>query len=174
MEPFLSKIISLLDNFYLATYIIAGSGLGIGLELIGVPFFVDKVWLNIGLCYFSGMISSRVSSLVIEPFCKWAKFIRREPYERFLNAEKLDKTGKLISMSKVCGIYCTMSAVCLIIIVVASIKLLDNICVWKEQIHTIIASLACFILFLCSYSKQNNYLVKRIKYYNGNHDNGRR
>lgn len=166
MEAVITKIVALIENFYLATYIIAGSAIGIGANLFGISFFCDEIWINIGRCYFSGMIASRISSLIIEPLCAHFKLIKREPYESYLKAEKEDSTGKLISMSKVSGIYCTMSAASLIVLATGVVQLVSNFVGWREIIWTLIIAMSIFILSLLSYRKQNLYVVKRIKYLN--------
>lgn len=129
MEDILSKLIGLLENFYLATYIIAGSAIGIGFTIMDIEFFYSEFWINIGLCYFAGMIASRLGSLVIEPLCKIFNLIQWEPYERFLEAEKKDQTNKLLSISKLNSTYSTMSAVSLILFIASIIvNIKDSAC----------------------------------------------
>ena len=166
METLITKIVALIENFYLATYIIAGSAVGIGVNLFGISFFCDEIWMNIGRCYFTGMIASRISSLIIEPLCTRFKIIEREPYERYLRAESEDTTGKLISMSKVSGIYCTMAAASLIVLATGVIQLIYRIEGWRDMIWNLIIGLSIFILFILSYRKQTLYVIKRIKYLN--------
>ena len=164
MEAILTKLIGLLENFYLATYIIAGSAIGIGLTIIGISFFESEFWINLGLCYFAGMIASRIGSLVIEPICKKTKIIPWEPYERFLEAEKKDSTKKLLSLSKVNGIYCTMSAVSLILFVVSIVQKINEDAVWTQYLDFPLIYFLIFILFILSYRKQVGYTVERIRF----------
>lgn len=164
MEALLTKLISLLDNFYLASYIIAGAAVGIGLTLIDIPFFHTEFWINLGLCYFAGMIASRLGSLVIEPVCKMCKIISWEPYAKFLEAERKDTTAKLLSLSKVNGTYCTMTAVSLILFIVSIVNNILALSDWTQYLKFPLVYLLVFILFLLSYRKQVGYTVKRINY----------
>lgn len=157
MEAILTKLIGLIDNFYLATYIIAGSALCIGLDLVGSSIFSDNVWINIGICYFSGMVASRISSLIIEPLCKKCRLIIWEPYEKYLSAENKDNAGKLISMSKVSGSYCTMTSICLILFIVELVEFFSNLNMLKTFVYNELIILGSFFLFLFSYRKQNHH-----------------
>lgn len=163
MEALLSKLISILDNFYLATYIIAGAGVILGLKFVGINIYSSDFWVNLGVCYFAGMISSRIGSLIIEYLCIKSGFIKKEVYKRFLDAERKDQSGKLLSMSKVSGLYLTMSAVSLIIFLTSLIFWIINPIVRQPYIYQTGCSLLIFILFLFSYRKQNQYVVKRIQ-----------
>lgn len=166
MEILISKIVALIENFYLATYIIAGSAVGIGLNMFGIPFFTDEILISVGRCYFTGMVASRLSSLLIEPLCEYLKIIKREPYEKYLKAEAKDTNGKLISMSKVSGLYCAMTSASMIVLVTGIVLLICNINMWRDYIWSLIISLSVFILFLLSYRKQTIYVVKRITFLN--------
>lgn len=166
MEVLISKIVALIENFYLATYIIAGCAVGLGVNLFGISFFSDEIWINIGQCYFTGMIASRVSSLVIEPLCIRFKIIKREPYEKYMQAESKDTTGKLVSMSKVSGLYCTMTAAALLVLIIGIVQCIQNIDGWRDNKWNLIITFTIFALFLLSYRKQTLYVVKRIKYLN--------
>lgn len=164
MDAIFSKLIGLLENFYLAAYIIAGAAVGIGFTFLDIPFFQTEFWMNVGLCYFTGMISTRIGSLIIEPLCKCLNIIKKEPYETYLKAETKDSSGKLKSMSQVCGYYITMSAVSLILLAAYIIKLINIHEFFSFSWIILACLLGLLVLFVCSYRKQTNYVVKRIKY----------
>lgn len=171
MEAILSKLIGLLENFYLATYIIAGSAIGIGFTIMDIEFFYSEFWLNLGLCYFAGMIASRLGSIVIEPICKRLNVIPWEPYEKFMKAEQKDTTEKLLNISKLNGTYCTMSAVSIILLIASIVVNIQGHACCCQYFKYPFIYLCITILFLFSYKKQVTYTVKRINHLLANSDN---
>jgi len=117
--------------------------------------------MNIFIYYFSGMVISRIGSLVIEPICKKTRLVTYAPKEEYVAATQKDNLiGTLL---EACNLYRTCAGLCLALI-------LSKI-YYHIKIHFIISSdvswwiliIILLILFVFSYSKQSNHIYSRVK-----------
>jgi len=166
MDTLFSKLFITLENYYLANYLIGGCAVCFGLKLLN-GYNIDENWYtSIIMYYFSGMVASRLSSVVIEPVLKKLKFIENTSYAEFMNAEKADASGKLLELSKVNNIYRTMCGSSLIILLAAIYLKFPYPYKSFENPMIILTSITLFLLFLLSFRKQTSYIVRRVEYLN--------
>ena len=124
--------------------------------------FIDQnIFLSLSLCYFYGLVISRIGSLFIEPNLKRIRFVSYANYSDFLDASKRDP--KISKLSEANNMYRTLSSMFLMILAIKGFEYLStyfpNLNVAKET-----SILFVFLaLFLFSYRKQTQYIYKRVK-----------
>jgi len=132
-------------------------------KFFGISLIQDDFLVALFLYYFTGMVISRISSVVLEPMLKLTKFVNFVDYKRYVSASKED--DKIRILLETSNSYRSMIA--LLICVVAS-------GVWVEAMATYpaihdyshyILSCALIILFLLAYKKQTRYIVARVEQY---------
>ena len=113
------------------------------------------------VCYFIGLVISRFGSLCIEPLLKALKFVKFAEYKEFITAIKIDPEIKILLEAS--NMYRT---ICSMIILLPVLRLYQ----WIEQSINYLICLRIFVfillmivVFLLSYRKQTEYIIKRIK-----------
>lgn len=127
---------------------------------------VDNSMFLLTFCYFIGLILNRIGSLIISPIVQIIGFIKYAPYDRFLQAEEVEKSKaehKLQTLVTVNNFYRTLSAMTITLIIVrvyySSLTcdtflfqiFLNNWMYW-----------GFFVLFLLSYRKQTTLIRNRV------------
>lgn len=168
MNDIFNRLINIFDNYYLANYLIGGCALCLGFKLLGIYELDENWYTTIIIYYFAGMISSRISSILVEPILEKSKFINKATYSGFMKAEKKDGSGKLLELSKVNSIYRTMCGTFLILFICETYTHWPFPWIEITNLSGIAASLGLFVLFMLSYRKQTAYIKKRVNFINGN------
>ena len=121
----------------------------------------EDIIVGIFLYYFIGLVISRLGSLVIEPLLKTIRFITFSNYSDFISASKKD--SKIETLSEVNNMYRTIVALFFSLGLIAGYQAIQT--KWPEVAHysKYIAVLLLLIMFLYSYRKQTDYIVKRIE-----------
>lgn len=112
------------------------------------------------LYYFIGMTISRFGSIIIEPILKEAKFLKFRDYKHYVNACKKD--SKIELLLEVSNTYRTLLSMIITLFLSKIYNLLSIKFNLDDSISLIIVSFFIFILFLFSYKKQTNFIIKRI------------
>lgn len=112
------------------------------------------------LYYFIGMTISRFGSVIIEPILKEAKFLKFRDYKHYVNACKKD--SKIELLLEVSNTYRTLLSMIITLFLSKIYNLLSIKFNLDDSISLIIVSFFIFILFLFSYKKQTNFIIKRI------------
>jgi hypothetical protein len=121
----------------------------------------ENVLTGAFLYYFVGLVVSRFGSLVIEPLLKSITFVQFVAYKEFVAASKKDE--HLTVLSEVNNTYRTLCAAFTLLLFVKPYSLLvTRFPSLKEWAVTILCILL-LALFLFSYRKQTEYVVKRTK-----------
>ncbi len=113
------------------------------------------------ICYFIGLVISRLGSLIIEPVLKKASFLKFADYKEFVSASKKDTKIDLLSESN--NMYRTFCSMLMLLIILKFYESLE----WKFQAlkdwtpYILVGLL--LIIFLYSYRKQTSYITKIIK-----------
>lgn len=107
------------------------------------------------VCYFFGIVLSRVGSLVIENFLKWRSWILIPDYMSFIKAEEMDeKVSKLERIG-------SLSSMAIILCLVYTA---NNLCGYSPiGWYKTIVFLALAILFVFSFMKQKRYVAERVQ-----------
>lgn len=123
-------------------------------------FFVDSAIMNLFICYFSGLVISRVGSLFLEPFLKYISFLKFAPYKDFVEAGKAD--SKLDLLSEANNMYRTISVVFFLLLLAKLYELLGSVIYFFFEYSLSILIVLLLFLFLLSYRKQTNYIKSRV------------
>lgn len=121
---------------------------------------LDDNVVGVFFYYFYGIVISRVGSLLIEPFLRWAHIIHFAPYTDFITASKLDHKIELLSESN--NMYRTLISVFFCLLLLSFFEYIEQEISFLSNHSLIIAVLVLLILFALSYRKQTAYLKSRI------------
>ena len=160
-EPF-DTIVRQVSSYNLFNYLLPGTIFCVLMDkMFGYPFLIENLFAAFFFYYFVGMVISRIGSLTIEPLLKIVKFVKFVPHGDFQRAfllnEKIEVLSEanntyrtLISMPLCVGVFYGGSRIALHFEV-------------SPQVYHIGFLLGIFALFLFSYRKQTQYVVKSIK-----------
>lgn len=158
----LKIILDKLSQYNFLTNIIPGTILCIILKyLIGYDMMLSDTYLAGILFYFVGMVNSRVSSLVVEPFLKWIKWLVFAPYQDFVRAEKVD--AKISILSQENNTYRAYVSVMFISLFAYVYKNYIAVFEFVKQHETAMLIILLVFIFLFAYRKQTNYVRKRVE-----------
>lgn len=124
-------------------------------------YIQDNDFIGAFLYYFIGMVISRFGSLIVEPILKKISFLKFADYKSFIVASKKD--DKIELFSEVNNTYRTITALFIILLLVKIYNYFQVL--WNIPIDTtyLIVIVVILVIFLFSYRKQTNYIMKRIK-----------
>ena len=158
----MNEIIEKLSSYNIFNYLFPGIVFIVFLEQVTsykVP--TTQIFENAFLYYFVGLILSRISSLIIEPFLKWTKFVKFAPYKDYVQMSQQDKT--LETLSEANNMYRSMISVFFVLVVCKAYELLSFKIGFFEKYAVEILTVSLFTLFIFSYKKQTAYIRKRVE-----------
>lgn len=108
--------------------------------------------------YFTGLVLSRIGSIVINPIIEKTRVVKKEKYKNFICKEEKDK--KIEILQREANQYRTFVAtfVCLLLVEIYNCIFVDI-----SKINTIIYFIGLIILFTLSYRKQVKFVIERLK-----------
>lgn len=158
----MEKIIEKISSYHIFNYLVPGYlFLIISGQIIGKCLIKDNLIYSFFESYFIGIIISRISSLVIEKVITKIWKLKKEPYDKYIEANKKD--NKLEVLNQDCNMYrslCTLMIIemTLKIIIMAKVSSLIN-----KNIAILLLFLGLAILFAFSFVKQNRFISSRVK-----------
>lgn len=159
-----TSIIEKISRYNLFNYLLPGVVFVI-FALYIFEFDMSKI-SNISLvftlffAYFTGMVISRLGSIIFEPLLKWTKFVEFAEYNNFLEVTKIDK--KIDELSEENNVYRTYIALFAILLFLYVVKTMVEYFGFTDTQTEITILVLLFILFLFSYRKQTNYIKNRV------------
>lgn len=159
----INTLLEKISSYNLLTNIIPGAVLCAVLRyLVGYDLIVENNWLIIAVTfYIVGVINNRFGSVVIEPFLKWVRFIKRCSYEEFIEVEKTDH--KLTTLSTENNVFRSYLAVFFLsMLAVLYRDVLSKWCFLADNIDIILIVLSV-ALFAFAYRKQTRIITQRVK-----------
>lgn len=158
----MKEIFEKLTSYNLFNYLLPGVIFSIvASEITDYNFIQENILIGLFLYYFIGMTISRIGSLLIEPLMKTIGILKFSDYKDFVNASKKDSKIDIISEAN--NTYRTFISLFLNLIILKCYNLLEINFYWFENIQTYLILIILLIIYILSYRKQTNYLVKRIK-----------
>ena len=112
------------------------------------------------LCYFLGLIVSRVGSLIIEPILKKTSFVKFADYKEYISASNKDPL--IITLSEANNMYRTFISMFFLLLILKAYEILEHNFDILRVATPYIVIISLLVLFLWSYKKQTNYLKNRI------------
>ncbi len=152
----MNTLINKISSYNIFNCLLPGAIFSIFLEEI-TPYKIlhNDLVINIFLIYFTGLVISRIGSLIIEPIFKI--FINFSNYEDYIKAVEKDEKIEILSESN--NTYRTFIA----LFVVLLISKIYDYCFSNHYIGIYLLGGLLFCLFTFSYVKQVKYINKRVK-----------
>lgn len=157
----MNEILEKLSSYNIFNYLLPGILFSFAAEsLTQYDVVQDDVLVGVFLYYFIGLVISRIGSIIIEPILKKIKFIEFAQYDKYIAAVKHDTLIETLSESN--NMYRTIISMltCLLTLLIFEKFTSDNQFLVQITPYVLIALL--LLLFLFSYKKQTNYIVKRV------------
>jgi len=155
----IKSILDKLTSYNLFNYLFPGSVFVILLR--STTDFICDPELNLStviLVYFTGLIISRIGSLVIEEIL--LQFKGCKPIDTKLLFKKFKGNVKLEIIFEAMNMYRTLAAMSLILAIITLIDLVFISSFSTENIIWILAELAASLLFICSFYKQRKKVLE--------------
>jgi Mn2+/Fe2+ NRAMP family transporter len=157
----MKEIIDKISSYNLFNYLFPGTIFVIFLrEITNYDLINDNFFIGAFLYYFIGLIISRFGSLIISGILKKFKFIKFTNYKDFIFAS--DKDQKIELFSEINNMYRTI--ISLLTLLLLS-KLYEKLSDWldiSQSVSYIILIIGLLVLFVFSYRKQTDFVVKRV------------
>jgi hypothetical protein len=159
MEHFLDK----LSRYHILNNLIPGITflyIADSLDIYSTAF--ENVYGVFFIGYISGMVLSRLGSILIEPWFKYWKIITYAPYIDFLKAEQKDNKIKiLIEENNMFRTLVTMFILVLLLYTCSLFSVLNTFMHTKWA--TLVLIVLLLLLYVLSYRKQTSYIRKRVE-----------
>ena len=124
---------------------------------------VQRSWvIGIVLYYFIGLVISRVGLLVVKPLLERIGFVKETPYENYVEASKSD--SKLDILSAQNNMFRTLCAMAIMLIGLKIGEKVIGVLPWGADVYDFGLLVVLFVLFLFSYRKQTQAVVRRVRY----------
>ncbi len=158
----MKEIIDKISSYNLFNYLLPGTLFAILLnKLTTFSFTQNDLITTAFVYYFIGLVISRLGSLVVEPILKKLGFLKFADYSEFISASKKDPKIEILSESN--NMYRTFSAMIILFTLLKIYEFIElKYPILKNWNPYILIGLL-LVMFLYSYRKQTEYIVKRIK-----------
>lgn len=162
MKDSFLNIINKISSYQIFNYLLPGIIFVNGIEYTtSLSFPNEDIVFRFVIYYVSGMILSRIGSMIIGPLCKKYFLVVYSSYENYLKTLKKDK--KLDILVKENNTYRTLIATFIAIFLIYVFDhfhwfhLLNN-SPWSMCIYLLLL----IILFVCAFRKQTSFIRKRV------------
>lgn len=158
MKDILDKI----SSYNLFNYLLPGVVFAYSVNnLTPYQILSGDVIVDVFIAYFIGLIVSRFGSLVVEPLLKKITFLEYVDYQSYVSASKKDP--KLELLSEVNNSYRTLSSMFILIALIKIWVILEAKISFLSYVGPYFLLILILVMFLFSYKKQTEYVVKRVK-----------
>lgn len=155
-------IMDKISSYNIVNYLVPGTIFAVLAQGMTSISLVRKNLL-IALClnYVLGLIISEIGSLILEPLLKKINFIRFAPYTDYVVASTLDPKIEILSEQN--NMYRALCSLAIILIPVVFYNVFRFGLEWVTLVMVVLVLMAFLILFLFSYRKQTQNIVRRIE-----------
>lgn len=129
-------------------------------KIASIPLMHDDIIVSAFLCYFYGLIISRVGSLIFEPLLKWLGIVKISSYDDYVKASIVDPTIGVLSEQK--NLYRTLISLMSILLAAFVLNATHDYFDHSWITYAYIAIIVLIIIFILSFKKQSEYINKRI------------
>lgn len=158
MKDILDKI----SSYNLFNYLLPGVVFAYSVNnLTPYQILSGDVIVDAFIAYFIGLVVSRFGSLVVEPLLKKITFLEYVDYQSYVSASKKDP--KLELLSEVNNSYRTLSSMFMLIALIKIWVILETKISFLSIVGPYFLLVVILVMFLFSYKKQTEYVVKRVK-----------
>ena len=154
----MEKLIEKLEIYHFINYIIPGA---VFISICNTVFGLACVEANVAVAileyYFTGLVLSRIGSILIKPILKNTKIIKNTEYSNFIKAS--EKDSKVDVLQREANQYRTYIAMFITLLCIQIYYCIAN----REFSVFIFVFIAFAVLFVLSYRKQVNFVVGRVE-----------
>lgn len=130
-------------------------------EFTDFNLIFEPIFLGLFLYYFIGIVINRIGSLVVEPILRTTQFTVFIDYPKFVKAKKMDKEINILSeKNNMCR---SLVSLCVLLLLSIGYEWLMSKWTFVATHSNVILIVFLFLIFLFSYRKQTEYVVKRCK-----------
>ena len=167
MESAFEKMIEKTSSYNIFNFILPGAVfVYISKELLHKSFLTNSWIENIVVCYFIGMILSRIGSLIIEPIFKKCRS-KYAPYHDYIEASEND--SKIPMLLETNNMYRTFIAMFISLIIFKGYLYLEQFFAKKNavlnEINIFVILIFLAVIFIASFVKQTGFIRKRVEAY---------
>lgn len=160
----MSELLNKISSYNFFNYLLPGIVFS---ELVNkfssFSFKNNDIIIYLFICYFLGLILSRIGSIMIEPIYKKINIIKYAPYSEYLKAK--DKDNGINILMEQNNLYRTLCGIPILLFI---FKLYDFF-IYKmkgfEQWSWLIINILLLIIFSFAFHKQTKYITNRIRKY---------
>jgi hypothetical protein len=157
----MADLLSKISSYNIFNYLFPGVLFAIGADgWLGLPIIQKDLLITGFVCYFAGMVVSRVGSLIVEPLAKWTGLVVYAKYTDFVKASAKDP--KLEILSEVNNTYRTLCGLFLTLLVLKAYLKLELICPFLAPARLYLLVAVLIVMFATSFRKQSAYITKRV------------
>lgn len=130
-------------------------------EITTYSFLQENLIIGAFVYYFIGLVVSRFGSLLVEPFLKKLSFLKFANYKEFVSASKKDPKIELLSEAN--NMYRTLSSLFILLLLLKIYEFIESKFLILRDWNSYIFIVILLSIFLFSYRKQTNYIIKRVQ-----------
>jgi len=159
----MDKLIEKLSEYNILNYLIPGVLFLCFIDALEIHDINEKnVFLMLFGGYFSGMVLSRLGSIVVEPLFKWLNIVVYAQYSDYLKAEEKDaKLPRLVSENNMYRTFVSMFII-LFILYLCGLSVKINYFLHSKCALFIIL-LILLLIYILAFRKQTSYIRKRVE-----------
>jgi hypothetical protein len=167
MEKVTEKVLEKISSYNLFNNLLPGAVYCFLInKFFELNFCSGNIVENLFIYYFTGMVISRIGSLVVEPISKKIKLVIFAEYREFIKASLID--DKIDILSETNNTYRTMLALSISLLITKIYIFISLKFEWIGSGTPVVIIIGLFLLFMFSYRKQTEYIRKRVKKINEN------
>ena len=158
----MKELIDKLSSYNLFNYLLPGAlFVAAAARISDFRLADDNVIEELVVCYFIGLVISRIGSLVVEPVLRWVGFVKFAPYGDFIKACEQDARIELLSEQN--NVYRTLCALGVVLLAFKALDVGANRLGLIPDAKLLIVSAGLAILFVFAYRKQTSFVRKRVE-----------
>lgn len=158
----MDKIIEKISGYHIFNNLVPGYlFLIISSQIMKKNLIIDNLIYSFFEAYFIGIIISRISSLVTEKIIVKIWKLKKEPYEKYIEANKED--DKLEILNQDCNMYRSLCTLMLIELAFKIVVMFELSSLINKDILFLLVLALLTILFAFSFVKQNRFISSRVK-----------
>ena len=159
----MKAILEKLSAYHIFSYLLTGLlFVSLGERLTSFSL-IQRSWIvGIVLYYFIGLVISRVGSLIVKPLLERIGFVKEVPYADYVEASRSDSRIDILSARN--NLFRTLCAMVMMLIGLKIGEKVVGVLPWGADVYDFIMLVGLFVLFLFSYRKQAQDVVRRVRY----------
>ncbi|WP_439837767.1 hypothetical protein [Aeromonas enteropelogenes] len=158
LKEFLEKI----SSYNIFNHLLPGTVFCvIGSHISNINFLQNDLLSGFFIYYLVGVIISRIGSIIIEPIFKTTNFVIFAPYDKYIEASRIDP--KIDVLSETNNMYRTLTSLFICLLALKLYMFSYNHYPWISEYKELTILLIFLLMFSLAYRKQTKYIKSRIE-----------